>query len=305
MELYKKYRPNKLADVVGNDSVKAQLRKFVTTGSTPHFLLFTGPSGNGKTTIARILANGLKCQKIDYIEMNCATNNGIDVVRDLQNRQGLSPAVSPVRVIVVDECHNLTKQAQEGLLKMLEDTPPHLHYMFCTSDPAKLLNTIRTRATQLAVEGLNSAEMKTLINRVVAAEKREEIEIDVMVRIIELANGSARKALVLLEQVLTFTDSEDQLKVLIDPDTNKEAFQLAQMLQRGSAWSEIMLTLKSIKEEPEGIRRIVAGYFATVAMGAKDTSSGKRALQVLEAFEKPWYDTPKAQMVLSFARAMR
>lgn len=295
-ELYKKYRPQLLDEVVGNDSLKATLRAYVKSGTTPHFILLTGPSGNGKTTIARILARGLKISQQDYLELNCACDNGIDMTRNLRDKAPLSPMNSPARMIVVDECHQLTKQAQEGLLKLLEDTPSHLYYVFCTTDPGKLLPTIKTRATQMVVDLLTDAQIRALCQRVANSEGMIITDDEVWDKLAEYATGSARKALVYLGQVkAAIVGGSDPTKVFVDSATEAAAFEIAQALQRGAKWADISAKIKACTEEPETVRRIIAGYFTTVLLGA--TQSPQRSAAILGLLIKPWYETPKAQMV--------
>jgi DNA polymerase III gamma/tau subunit len=299
-ELYKKYRPQMLDQVAGNAGLKATLRAMVKEKRVPHFMLFTGPSGCGKTTIARILARGMRVHEHDYREMNCATDNGIDMVRTMRDRQGLSPVMGESRFIVVDEAHQLTKQAQEGLLKMLEDTPAHVYYVFCTTDTSKLLPTIKTRATVLTVEALKEGELIKLCTDVAQAEGFPVAE-EVLEKIAELSMGSARKALVLLDQVRG-VPPEAQAMALADPAVETVGFQLAQALQKGAKWPTIAGLLKTVSDEPEAVRRIVAGYFSTVALGCNDPDA--KPVQLLRLFAAPtWYDTPKAQMVATFAKA--
>ena len=304
-ELYKKYRPKMLDEVVGNDALKATLRAYVKTGTTPHFMLFSGPSGNGKTTIARILSRGLKISDQDYTELNCAVDNGIDMTRTLRDKAPLSPMNSPARMIVVDECHQLTKQAQEGLLKLLEDTPSHLYYVFCTTDTTKLLNTIKTRATEMVVQPLSEREVVSLCKRVATAEGMVVADDDVWDKLGEYAAGSARKALVYLGQVqAAVAAGTNPLKVFIDSEAETAAFAIAQALQRKAGWPAIAPMLKTCTEEPETIRRVIAGYFCTMLLGTTTVNANTtRAAAVLTILTEPWYQTPKAQMVAALYAA--
>ena len=292
-ELYKKYRPQRIKEVYGNAGAKAQLVGFIRAGQLPHFLLFTGPSGTGKTTLARITANGLKCAGNDYMEMNAASTNGVDMVRDLQGRQGLAPMCSPCRVIVVDECHQLTKQAQEAFLKTLEDTPGHVYYFFCTTDTGKLLPTIRTRATQIKVEALNPMEVAALVRGVAQAEGKV-VDEEVIEKIADTADGSPRMALVLLGQALTQTEPALQLAAISRPETEVAAFEIARALQQGKPWGTIAPLLKKVTDDPETVRRIIGSYFATVTMGA--TQNPAKPAAILDLFCPHWYDNPKACM---------
>src|SRR5437773_2031788 len=127
-ELYKKHRPRKFADVVGQPRAVAALESMVAAGEVPHSVLFAGPSGTGKTTLARILARELGCGK-NFKEINAAESRGIDSIREVQSVMGLAPMGGKCRVWLWDEAHRLTPDSQSALLKTLEDTPSHVYFM--------------------------------------------------------------------------------------------------------------------------------------------------------------------------------
>ena len=137
-ELYKKHRPKTLARVVGNKSTVEALRSMLEARTLPHTLLFHGPSGTGKTTLARIVKNELGCLPTDFHEHNSSDFRGIDFIRELRSKVNLA-AAGPCRVWIIDECHQLTRDAQNAALKILEDTPSHVYFFLCTTDPQKLI----------------------------------------------------------------------------------------------------------------------------------------------------------------------
>jgi len=143
VELYRKYRPTKFSQVLGQREAIATLANMGKRRAVPHCLLFTGPSGVGKTTLIRILREKLGCKEHDYVEINAAEARGIDTIRDIQRRLTLSPLSGRCRVWAIDECHRLTTDAQSALLKILEDTPPTAYFMLATTEPNKLLTTER------------------------------------------------------------------------------------------------------------------------------------------------------------------
>ena len=140
-----KYRPKRLADFLGNTETVQALRALMEREEMPHTILFTGPSGTGKTTLARIVARRLQCSEHDLQELNTADFRGIDTIRDVVRNMALCPMSGSCRVWILDEVHQLSKDAQHALLKALEDTPKHVYFLLATTDPAKLLPTIRTR----------------------------------------------------------------------------------------------------------------------------------------------------------------
>lgn len=503
MELYKKYRPKKLLEVLGQDGAVSVLQQFIKRKEIPHALLFTGPSGCGKTTIARILVKEVRCASHDFKEINAADQRGIDDIRDIRNQMQLSPLGGESRVYLIDECfpkntligtpngptrldevgegdfvyslngigrvvhvfsnkvdlnriiklkmengqelittkehkfltsqgwmqaqflegssifsdrryymgnhkevthastdlcpfttslclqsgyslsrkkdshrsrweesslerrytqgfeegvhaqevrvesvevykqgsndgnfvgvvgdrersqgfvefmdlqikghpsylpngfvahncHKLTSDAQTALLKMLEDTPSHVYFMLATTDPRKLLKTIHTRCTEIAVKPLDRKEMLNLL-RYVRQEEEVEIGEDVYEKVVELAEGSARKALVLLESVLG-KDEDEALSILKRGSAETEAIALARALFNFKiTWPDMKEILEGLEEhEPENIRWMVLGYAKKILL-----SGGKladRAFMVIQVFRDPWYDCKHAGLVAS------
>ena len=169
-ELYKRYRPRTLNGVLGNEATKSALSAYLEKGTLPHTLLFHGPSGCGKTTLARILAKQLNCSGPDFAEINCADFRGVDTARDIMRKMIIRP-LKDCRVWLIDECHKLTNDAQNALLKALEDTPEHVYFFLCTTEHKKLLKTIRTRCTEMPVDFLSDGYIRDLIFRTAIKEK--------------------------------------------------------------------------------------------------------------------------------------
>src|SRR5213083_3092172 len=164
--LYRKYRPQGFDDVVGQEPVVRTLRNAVSAGNVRQAYLFAGPRGTGKTSLARILAKALNCAhgptpdpdgtchtclaiaagtSLDVVEMDAASQRGIDDIREIRERVVLQPAEGRYKVYILDEAHQLTDAAWNALLKLIEEPPPHLVFVFCTTDLAKVLPTVRSR----------------------------------------------------------------------------------------------------------------------------------------------------------------
>ncbi len=291
-ELYKKHRPQSFKQLVGQDKALRPLIELGRKGRTPHALLLTGPSGCGKTTVARILRKRLKCSDHDFAELNTADFRGIDMVRDIRTRMNLSPIGGKSRVWLVDECHKLTPDAQHAFLKMLEDTPKHVYFILATTDPQKLLPTIRTRCTQVDLKPLNRKDMEQLLTTVWEKEGVRGI-VDVMEKIIELAEGSPRKALVLLNQVIGLEGEEEQLDALAASTGQDKAVQLARLLIKPNVrWPEVAKMLKSLRaveEDPEGLRLLVLAYCNSVLLGGGGLA--KRAFCIMDCFSENFYSS--------------
>jgi DNA polymerase III gamma/tau subunit len=296
-ELYKKYRPQSFKDVLGQEDAIRMLTEMGRRGAIPHTILFTGESGTGKTTLARILKDKLHCGDADFCEMNAADDKGIDIIRELRQRAGLAPIQGPCRIWLIDECANLTSQAQEAFLKLLEDTPKHVYFFLATTDPQKLKKTIITRSTEIRTKPLKPAVLKQLVADVVAKEGKA-IEPDVADKIAEIAEGSARKALVLLHQVIDLGDEADKLDALQKADLKRVGIDIARALFKNAKWTEIAALLKNVEDEPETIRRIILGYATTIALSKPNPV---REIQVIEAFMENYFSSGKAGLVQSCA----
>lgn len=297
MELYKKYRPQKLEDVIGQNKVVAVLQGFIKKHSVPHSLLFTGPSGCGKTTLARIIANVMGCHSADLKEVNASEKRGIDYIRELEKESRMAPALGKCRVWIVDEAHGLTNEAQNSFLKLLEDTPKRAFFFLASTHPEKLLPTVKTRCSELKVSGLSEKDVTLLLNNVATAEGFD-LDKEVAAKIVELSAGSARKALVLLESILEITETEDQLQTLVKSESVEESIQLARALMNPSVkWADVAKLLQEIKDDPEGTRRMILGYATTIML--RGGKPAPRAFVLIDAFARNYFDSGRAGLVAS------
>lgn len=275
VELYRKFRPKNFKQVIGQEDAVRQLTEMLKNDRLPHALLFSGGSGVGKTTIARILKNKLGCTDGDFCEINAAEDRGIDMIREMNSRMGLSPMGGTCRMWLLDEAHQMSKRAggdaQTALLKVLEDVPKHVYIILCTTDPAKLLPTIRTRCTEIKLKPLLAKDLDALIRSVPDCPKLSDA---VVKQIAEVADGSARKALVLLHQVMGLETEQEQLEAVQRSDTKRQAIELARaMMDPNKKWPEIAAIITGIEDEAEGIRRLVFAYASSVLAKA----TGKKA----------------------------
>ena len=166
LALYRKYRSRSLTDVVGQDHVTTLLARAIQQGSTAHAYLFTGPRGVGKTSIARILAheiNGLAYDEdathLDIIEIDAASNNGVEDIRDLRDRVQIAPVNARKKVYIIDEVHMLSKAAFNALLKTLEEPPEHVVFILATTDIDKVPETIISRTQRYTFSGLRALKV--------------------------------------------------------------------------------------------------------------------------------------------------
>lgn len=300
MELYRKHRPKSLRLVEGQARAISMLNKMVEKGNIPHALLFTGPSGTGKTTLARILARGpLQCSERDFIEINTADLRGVDDIRAIRKRIDLSPMMGSSRVWCIDEAHKMTNDAQNALLKMLEDPPKHAYFVLCTTDPQKLIKTIHGRCTEVKLNPIDADSLHVVLTRVCTDEKLK-VSRDVLEEIIAAAEGSARKALVILEQVGSLDPKEQAAAIANTTFTKDGARDLSRLLiNTRTTWHDVAKLLRVLKdEEPESIRYAVLGYMRMCLLGsdekAPNMNTAPRAWMVIDIFSKNFYDSKHA-----------
>ncbi len=293
MELYKKYRPEKFKDVVGNRNVLLSLSGMIRDKTLPQVILFTGPAGCGKTTLARIIQNNLGCANMDKQEVNASSIRGIDSIRDLEQERYLSP-IGKSRVWILDEVHKWTSDAQSASLKLMEDTPTNVYFFLCTTNPEKLSRALRSRCTHVAVAGLSTAELVKVLWRVCYAEKIE-VDDDSLNLIAFASDGSARIALVYLDRLRQLKPDQWADSIAAGAEGAPGVIELCRALVAKHKWKSIARLLADIKDEPESVRRMVLAYFNTVLL----KSGSQSAYEVIQCFAEPFYNTGKAGLTAS------
>lgn len=307
MELWRKYRPTEFKDMVGQKEAKAVMTSFLRERSLPHALLFTGPSGCGKTTAVRILAKAVGCDELmGYREINCGGKGGIDTVRNIAESISALPMRGKCKFYVLDEAHEMTKPAQEAMLKVAEECPTHAYIVLCTTDPKDLIRTIMTRFTEIKMSALAEDELKTVVTRVLGKEtKTREAPVteEVIDRITEAAEGSARMAVNILGKVLKLKSADEMLEAIQNTEAKRTAFDLGKALlgwdNKRPTWSRVAELLAAIKdqEEPERVRRLMLSLISGVML--KGGKQAVRAAAMFEAFRDNYYDTGFAGLVAS------
>lgn len=233
--LYRRFRPQRFSDVVGQDHVTRPLKAAVRDGKVAHAYLFSGPRGTGKTSTARILAMALNCENptegepdgrcqscvairqgssLDVQELDSATNRGIDEMRDLLSRVALG---TPGRwkVYIIDEVHQMTSAASSALLKTLEEPPEHVIFVLATTDPQKVLETIRSRTQHFEFRLLGTDALTSLLSDV-AGRAEIDLPADTMDVVVRRGHGSARDALSALDQVAAAGEAHDEVAAVLD-----------------------------------------------------------------------------------------
>lgn len=232
--LYRKYRPKTFEEVEGQEHVVQALKGALLSGRVGHAYLFCGPRGTGKTTTARLLAKALNCDKrqetrdkdktepcnvcgycneinenksLDLIEIDAASNRGIDEVRNIKESAQVAATGGKYKVFVVDECHMLTREANNALLKLLEEPPSHVVFILATTEPHKLLDTVLSRVQRFDFRKITTDHIQ---KKLAGIARKEELEIDddALATIASASSGSLRDAESFLNKLISYAGSK-------------------------------------------------------------------------------------------------
>src|SRR4051794_34734373 len=262
--LARKYRSTTFDEVIGQDHVARTLKKAIASGRIAHAYLFCGTRGTGKTSTARILAKCLNCERskgptadpcnqcnsctaiargddIDVIEIDAASNRGIDNIRDLISNAQFHPARSRFKVYIIDEVHGLTKDAFNALLKVLEEPGEHVKFILCTTEPEKILPTILSRCQRYDFRNIPTREIAEHLKTICKEEKVKADE-DALLLVAKAGQGSMRDALSLLDRLLSVGETKltiDLIEQMLGMPKAQVIFELAD----GIGKSDVKATL--------------------------------------------------------------
>jgi len=261
--LYQEVRPKTFSDVVGNTSTVKSLQSLCKRSSSdrPHTILLSGSKGCGKTSIGRILAKEFGSIGSNVQELNTANVRGIETIRDILNQINFPPIGGGSVTYILDEVHQLTKDAQQALLKATEDTPEHVNFILCTTNPQKLLPTLKNRCASYTVEQLKSKHIVSILKRACKI-KDLNVSSEVLDIISTNCDRTPRTALVLLEKIQDLTDLDEIADVLVSEIDSKEGgdfFNLCKKLlvfpeKRKANWKSVLVEFTRLEEDPEKVR---------------------------------------------------
>ncbi len=234
--LSRKWRPQLFEEIVGQDHIVRTLKNAISLERIAHAYLFTGMRGTGKTSTARILAKALNCrdgptispcnqcdncqeiirsESLDVLEIDGASNRGIDEIRELREKARFSPAKARFKIYIIDEVHMLTNPAFNALLKILEEPPPYIIFIFATTDPHKLLPTIISRCQRFDFRKIPTPKILTRLQQIVEKEKISTNK-EALTLIAEEAENSMRDGEKILDQTVSYAEGEITEKDVVD-----------------------------------------------------------------------------------------
>ena len=280
----RRYRPKSFGELVGQQHVGQALCNAIETGRVGHAYLFTGARGVGKTSTARIFAKALNdpggptCspdglsdtaqaidagEDVDVLEIDGASNRGIDEIRSLRANVGVRPSRSRYKIYIIDEVHMLTAAAFNALLKTLEEPPPHVKFIFCTTDPEKIPITVLSRCQRFDFSPVKSEEIMGRLREIVTAEGMDADD-EALRLIARRADGSMRDSQSLLEQVISFSSgpiNAQSVHMMLGTADDTRLHEMAQVLVSGNAASALALVDRAASEG------IAAGQFTEQLLG--------------------------------------
>ena len=288
--LYLKYRSQKFGELVGQDAIAQTLKNAVEQSRVAHAYLFSGVRGTGKTSTARILAKAINCLNrqgaepcgvctncveigsgaaVDLIEIDAASNRGIDEIRDLRERVKYLPAVLKVKVYIIDEAHMLTTEAFNALLKTLEEPPPHVVFVLATTEPHKIPLTVASRCQRFDFRRIETGAIAARLAMIVDQEK-VRVDPGSLALLARLARGSMRDGITLLDQLISQGGEEltvqktHELLGLADPDT---LVRMLASVTEGDA-AQTLGQLQTFYDAGGDVRQLVRGLLGAIREAA-------------------------------------
>lgn len=300
IDLPTKYRPQKFADVIGHESIVKSLERLAKERSK-HAVCLTGPSGTGKTTLARIMAKAVGVRDIDLLEIDAAGHSTLDYWKALIPTTAYAPMgpKGSARAIIVDECQRLSPASWECLLKAVEEPPSHLYWFFCSMEPKKVPIAIRNRCATLALGPVRGDTIFKWLDKICALEDYDTPE-RVLDMITNAAQGSPRQALAFLETCHD-KDEEDAAELLQTVADDRKPTELAfGLLNKTLKWSAAVKVCADLQDRipAEGIRRLMLAIMYNALVKRTQYAQAEPVMAVIEQFETPFASDDKAAAVL-------
>ena len=269
--LITKYRPKNFDEFVGNSVAIRALKRVLASDNIPRAFLIFGEPGCGKTTIARIIKDAVKCEDSSFVELNGSSERGIDTIRNIVSSIAYAPLSGESKVIFIDEAHQLTKEAQEALLKSTEDPPPNTYWIFCTTEPQNIRAALSRRLFKVNVPQLKNEERLELLRRVIKSEGLDKSKYSkkVVAKISQMSEGSAGKLLQIFESIYLL-DSEEEMMSQLELSGSGE------LQSTDSLWIPICRALIKVSEAPSARWKVISNCISKITLS--DYEPGRRVV---------------------------
>ena len=298
MPLQVDYRPQTFDEMLGNLATIESLKSiyFSRESDFPHAVLLQGPKGSGKTTTARIIAGLLKCCGSDLVQIDGGDVKA-ETVRQIKEQCRYKPIMGKSRVWILEEAHMCGQGGgteknipQNNLLTLIEEPPKHAYFILCTTDPQRLVGTLRDRCHTFEFKYLSMSETVQLLDRTLKQENISDIPANIIRKIAETSEGCPREALRILDQIIDMPVDRMERAISSFNYDEQQVSDLCQALLNRQGWNRIRLIVKKMDlSNPENSRRGVVGYMAKVVMGGDNPT----AALIYEAFREPLFNTGK------------
>lgn len=314
-DLYHKYRPLRFGEICGHSGTVTSLKRAMSDPSRPQVYLLAGSSGTGKTSTARIMALTLNCTKpledgdpcldcgacksiltgkcLDVLELNAADHRGINDIRSICKNIPMLPMILDYRMVILDEAHALTGDAQSSLLKVLEDAPPHVIFILCSTHANKILPAVRNRCQRYDFSLLPKSQMMDLLEDVATLEG-EDFPPSAYGAIVDATGGSPRAALVTLQKVIQLgsKDLRDILKLVGTEDSaDGNVIKICFAINGKGDWQNVVSAYKEVKHMgAAAIGMVIAGFYRNQLLKASSPIAIGLASSRLEYFLTPFAD---------------
>lgn len=290
-----RYRPSSFTDFIGNEgTINGLLSSFP---NWPTAFLITGPPGVGKTTLGRIIAKQLQCDSINLKEIDAGQERGIDTIRQIINSSYQKPLIGKIKVYIFDECQGLTPEAQQALLKVTEESPKNTYFIFCSTDPQKIIKALKARCQQgfIQLNTLSNKELGIIIKNIVEKEKIEFTDLvkEIAKLCIYNADGIPRNAIMMFEKFYRYTNIVDvtkELEIYEDKDIPEEIWGIINALDNGKLSDFINKFSLMKRGNFESFRITCANIFKKKLQKAlikEDKENIEKYIDIMSIFEQP------------------
>lgn len=311
MPLHTDERPLEFSQILGNESTVKALETHLEKPSPNRCILFVGQAGCGKTTLAYCVANSLGVYGTTYLkELNSADFRGIDTVREIREETRHQTLGNRIRVYMFEEAHMWTKDAKEGMLKLLENPPKNCWFLVTTSDPQKLYSglkdptALKRRFTEFTVTGLKDDQISSMLTKIIR-KARKRVTPDVVAQIVKDSLGSPGMALNILDKVIDLPPEDMAKEAKRWAENENKVISLAQFINKSRGkkfkWKEVAVILKDLLQDgdAESLRRQLLGYFNAIAL-----SGDESALSIMYCFSNNLYDSGPAGLTMCVHTAL-